>query len=265
MSSTTRLQAALTDLKEGVCSIYVWPVLGWQEVKQRYRRSTLGPLWLTLSTGALIGGMGPLYGRLLNQDTSSYVLYLATSFIIWLFLSGLVTESCQAFISAEGYIKQTRLPLTVHVMRVIWRNLIMFGHNLLIVLIVMLFYAPSSTSFLWVFPIGVAMIAINGLWCGMLLGLLCARYRDIPQIVTSLMQLALFMTPIFWKAEMLGKHQWAAEWNPLFYFLEIARLPLLGTVPSAHTWFVVGLITILGYLLMLVFFIRFRARIAYWV
>jgi len=265
MSSTTRLQAALSDLKEGVCSIYIWPVLGWQEVKQRYRRSTLGPFWLTLSTGALIGGMGPLYGRLLNQDISSYFLYLAASFIIWLFLSGLITESCQAFISAEGYIKQTKLPLTVHVLRVIWKNLIFFAHNMVIVVIVMLAYPPPALSLVWLFPVGIALIMVNGLWCGLLLGLLCARFRDIPQIVTSLMQVAMFLTPIFWKADMLGKHQWAATWNPIFHFLEVARAPLLGVAAGAQSWLVVFAVTILGSLVTLVFFTRFRARIAYWV
>ncbi len=264
-SNLSMLRLAITDICRGIGSIYIWPTLGWQEIKQRYRRSTLGPFWLTISTGALIAGMGPLYGRLLNQDISSYFLYLATSFIVWIFISNLITESCQTFISAEGYIKQTKLPLTVYVLRLVWRNLIVFAHNMLIVVLVMLFFSPPVTPSIWLFPVGVALIAINGIWCGLLLGLLCARFRDIPQIVMSVMQLALFLTPVFWKAEMLGSDQWAANWNPLFHFLEIGRAPLLGTTPSAQTLFAVGLVTILGCVLTLAFFSRFRARIAYWV
>src|SRR5262245_27779966 len=109
------LRNAVNDLLEGVLSLHVWPTLGWQEVKQRYRRSTLGPFWLTLSMGVLLGVMGPLYGRLFNQDVGNYFLYLAVGFVAWQTLSQLMSEGCTVFIASEGFIKSVRLPLTIHV------------------------------------------------------------------------------------------------------------------------------------------------------
>ncbi|MGI0015416.1 MAG: ABC transporter permease, partial [Nitrososphaera sp.] len=97
------LKLALKDLFEGIHSIYIWPMLGWQDIKQRYRRSVLGPFWLTISNAALLGGMGPLYGRLLGQDINTYFAYLAVGFIIWMLIAGIINDSCNAFISAEGY------------------------------------------------------------------------------------------------------------------------------------------------------------------
>lgn len=259
------LKLALKDLFEGIHSIYIWPMLGWQDIKQRYRRSVLGPFWLTISNATLIGGMGPLYGRLLDQDITTYFAYLAVGYVIWILIAGIIHDSCNAFISAEGYIKQVRLPFTVHVLRVVWKNVLILAHNFVIVILVVIIYVDGIDWRLLLAPLGVCLIAINGIWLGLLFGLLCARFRDIPQLVSSLLQIVFFLTPIMWRGEMLGRHQWVVQFNPIYHFLEITRAPLLaGAVPTT-SWIVVGGITLAGFILALLIFARYRARIAYWV
>jgi ABC-type polysaccharide/polyol phosphate export permease len=265
MEEKSNFRRAVDDIREGVKSTHVWPMLGWLEIKQRYRRSVLGPFWLTLSTAGLVLGMGPLYARLFNQDTSSYFQFLAVSFVVWQFIAGLITDSCQAFIAAEGYIKQIKLPLSVHVLRVVWKNLIIFAHNFIIVVLVLLYLQPPIGWHYLLAPLGVLILAINGVWLGLLLGLFCARFRDIPPIITSLIQVALFLTPIMWKPEMLGRLQWTVNLNPLYHYLEVVRAPLLGAVPTVTTWVAIFAMTIGGYVVTLAFFARFRARVAYWV
>lgn len=240
-------------------------MLGWLEIKQRYRRSVLGPLWLTISTGAMIAGMGPLYGRLFGLHIGDYFPYLAISFVVWLFIATLINDSCLSFISADGYIKQIKLPLTVHVMRTVWKNLIVLGHNFLIVVLVLLFYRPALGWPLLLVPLAVFVLALNGIWIGLLFGLLCARFRDIPPIVGSFVQVAFFLTPVMWKADMLGQHAWAADFNPVFHFLQIVRQPLIANDPAVTSWIAVLLVTVLGFAMALAMFSRFRARIAYWV
>jgi ABC-type polysaccharide/polyol phosphate export permease len=256
---------AARDLSDGIASIHVWPMLGWLEIKQRYRRSMLGPFWLTLSTGALVGGMGPLYGRLFGLDISTYFPFLAIGFVLWLFLAGLITDACNAFIAAEGYIKQVKLPFTVHVMRMVWRNLIIFAHNAVIVALVLLFWPPAATAHLLLIPPAILLIAVNGIWIGLALGLVCARFRDIPQIIASLVQVAFFLTPIMWPAGMLGKNQWAAAWNPFYHFLELVRSPLVAASTNWTSWAAALGITAAGCAATFLLFARYRARIAYWV
>jgi ABC-type polysaccharide/polyol phosphate export permease len=263
--SRLRLHLALKDIKEGICSFNIWGMLGWLEIRQRYRRSTLGPFWLTISTGVLIFGMGPLYGYLFKQNLSSYFPFLAVSIVLWAFISGLITESCNSYIAAEGYIKDLKLPYTVHVLRVVWRLLIMLAHNLIIVVIVLGYYRPSWGWELLLAPVAMLLIAVNGLWLGIFMGLLSARFRDIPLIVTSLVQIAFFLTPIFWKPAMLGQYQWTADLNPLFIFLEIVRAPLLGEPVRGYLWFAAIVLTLIGSGVTLLLFSRYRARIAYWV
>jgi ABC-type polysaccharide/polyol phosphate export permease len=256
---------AANDLKEGISSIHVWPKLAWLEIKQRYRRSVLGPFWLTISTGALIGGMGPLYGHLFSLNMSTYFPFLAVGFVVWQFLAGIITDACTAFISAEGYIKQMKLPFTVHILRMVWRNMIIFAHNAVIVFLVMLFWPPAVTWYLLLIPPAVLFIALNGIWIGVSLGLVCARFRDIPQIMGSLVQVAFFLTPVMWQAGMLGTKQWAVAWNPFYHFLEVVRSPLVAASTNWSSWAAVLGITIIGYTATFLLFARFRARIAYWV
>lgn len=263
-NSDSRLTKALRDIVHGTLSIHVWPMLAWQEIRQRYRRSMLGPFWLTISTGALIGGMGPLYGKLFGQHLASYFPYLAIGYILWMFIAGLVNEGCTAFTAAAGMIQQTSLPLSIHVLRVVHRNLITFAHNLIILVIILVFFPPPLSWDLLLFPAGVLMIALNGVWVGLLIGLFCTRFRDVPLIIQSVMQVAFFLTPVMWNANSLGHYKWFADWNPFTHFLAAVRDPLLGLPTPWESWAAVLVITVVGYCIAFAFFARYRARIAYW-
>jgi len=261
----TNRQLALEDLADGVASIHIWQALGWQEVIQRYRRSYLGPFWLTLSTGIMVGVMGPLYSKLFKLDMASYFPYLAVSMVLWQTISQVAQDSSNVFIAAEGYIKQVKLPYSVYVLRLVWKNLIVLMHNLVIVLLVILYFRPPLGYALFLFPIALFLFAANAVWVGIVLGMVCARFRDMPLIVTSLMQVAFFLTPIMWQPQMLGRYRWVVNLNPLYHVLETMRAPLTGTAIEPIPWIFVPCMTVLGYVLMFAFYSRFRARIAYWI
>lgn len=262
--SSGPLAKAVADLRQGLLAYRSWGLLGWYEIKQRYRRSFLGPFWLSISTAVMVGGMGPLYGRLFGQPISEFLPYIAVSMVVWQFISTTIIDSCQVFINAESYIRQIKLPLTLHVYRLIWKNLIIFFHNVAVVLPLVLIISPAINANLLLAPIGLLCLSANAVWLSLLLGILCARFRDIPLMVASVVQIAFFLTPVFWKAEMLGTHAWVADFNPFFHFLELVRAPMLGGQVSALTWIVVLGTTVIGYVLALMFFSRFRTRIAYW-
>ena len=258
-------EKAFRDLANGLVRSHLWRMLAWQEIRQRYRRSLLGPFWLTISMGIMLGAMGPLYGKLFGQDISSYLPHLAVGYVVWILISSLVNEGCNAFILSESLIKQAPMPLSVHVFRMIFRNLIISAHHLLIVAAVLVLYPPKAPWELLFAPVGVLAIAVNGVWVGLLLGILCARFRDIPLIVQSVMQVAFFLTPVLWKPGSLGGYAWIAIWNPFYSFVEIVRAPMLGLPVGADSLIVVLAVTIAGSALALALFARYRARIAYWV
>jgi ABC-type polysaccharide/polyol phosphate export permease len=258
------LGLALSDVVEGARASHLWGLLGWQDIRQRYRRSKIGPFWLTISMGVMVGSLGVLYAELFKMEVADYLPFIALGFMVWGLLSGLITEGCAAFIAAEGIIKQVGLPLSVHVYRVVWRNLIIFGHNAVIFLVVaVLFLIWPGWIGLLALP-GLAFLCLNGIWIGLLLGLVSARFRDVPQIVASVMQVAFFLTPIIWKPTLLPSRAMVLDLNPFFHFVELVRAPLLGQAPGLASWLAVLGMTLGGWLATLALYRRYRWRIAYW-
>lgn len=259
------LNKAGLDLRGGLERTSLWWSLAWQDTKQRYRRSFLGPFWITVSTGVLVGAMGPLYGALLGQDVASYLQHLAISMIVWTFISASINEAGVAFVGAEGYIKQVALPLSIHVFRLLAKNVVMLGHNALIIAVVLVFLPPAHWRDAWLFPFGLVLVLGNLFWISLLLAVLSTRFRDIPQLVTNIVQVAFFLSPIIWKAEMLGpKNRFVADFNPLYHFIEVIRAPLLGEPIHAISWIVTSSFLVLGSVAAFLVFARFRARVPYW-
>ncbi len=265
VASAMRVGRAADDLLRGLRLWRTWLALGWHDVRQRYKRSVLGPLWITLSMGITVAALGVLYARLFAQPIDTYLPFVALGFIVWGLISGLLLDACAVFVSAESYIRQIRLPLSFYVFRMVWRNLIVFAHNLLIfAVVVMLLPVDVGWHMLAALP-GLLLVALTGLWAGLLVGMVCTRYRDVPQLVASVVQVSFFLTPIVWQPGQLARNTWVVEVNPFFHFVDIVRAPLLGTLPAVSSWTTAVAITVVGALITFVVFARYRYRIAYWV
>ena len=262
---TVQLCRALKDIRDGWQHRELWGTLGLHEVRQRYRRSTLGPFWITLSMGIMVFALGILYGQIFGQVLNEYMPFLAAGFVIWGLISAIILGGCQAFIAAEGMIRQLNAPLSIYAYREVWTALIAFGHNILVFIVVALWYGITPTVYsLWVVP-ATLLVVVNGFWMVLFLGLLSARFRDVPLIIASVVQVLFFLTPVIWQPTMLPDRAILLELNPFYHLVEIMRGPLLGLAPSWSNWFPVILMAIFGWVITLIFYSAYRWRIAYWV
>ena len=259
-----QLIRAWEDILAGWRRRQLWGTIGLDHIRQKYRRSVLGPFWITLSMGVMVSALGLLYGKIFQQDLQEYLPYIASGFVVWGLISNLVLDGTRAFIVAEPMIRQITAPISVYVYRSLWSNLITFAHNIWIyVLIALWFGVFPGWEVLWVLP-ALVLLLINGLWVGLLFGLIGVRFRDFPLIVNSVVQVMFFITPIIWRPQMLPERAIILEYNPFYHFVEILRDPLLGSVPGWDHWVAVLLITLLGWLLTLAAYARYRWRIPYW-
>lgn len=256
---------AWRDLRVSLIDWRMWLLLGMNDIRQRYRRSRLGQFWITLAMAITIVTLGFLYAYLFHQPLADYLPYLGTSFVIWGLLANIVLDACSVFIGAEGYLRQVPLPKSVFVHRMLVRNGIIFLHNLLIVPPLYIYFGVPLHWSLLLGLIGIALILLNGIWIGLFLGTVCARFRDTPQIVASLVQVAFYLTPVMYRRIQLPeKWRWLFNLNPFQSFLDIVREPMLGHMPPLVAWEVCGVVTVGGFIATALFFSRFRARIIYW-
>lgn len=240
-------------------------MLGNQDIKLKYRRSTIGPFWITISMAVTIFSMGFLYGHLFKVNLDDYFPYLASGVIAWSFISTLILEGSTAFIDSETYIRNQDSFMCIFMMRLLLKNGVIFLHNMLVFIPIMLiFHMPVSFKLLLIIP-GLLFIAINALCWGTLVAIIGTRYRDFQPIVTSLIQVIFFLTPIMWMPSLLPeKFQWIVEYNPFNQFLNLIRAPMMNTVIDLQNLLVVLFVSVLGFLLYARFLRKYKHRIVFW-
>jgi ABC-2 type transport system permease protein/lipopolysaccharide transport system permease protein len=109
------------------------------------------------------------------------------------------------------------------------------------------------------------LLAIDGVFICIFFGMFSARFRDVPPIVASFVQVLFFVTPIFWPVEALGPYKDIAEYSPMFAAIDVIRAPLLGVAFAPHSWLILIGTTLVISALTFAFFARLRSRIAYWI
>ena len=255
---------ALMDLWTGLLQFNLWGLLGWADVRNQYRRSTLGPLWITLSTGIFVATLGLLYAGLFDRALEHYVPHLAIGYIIWGMIATFIESGAKCFISAERIIKQLAAPLSVHVYRLMWSTLLTVAHHAIIfVIVAMVFQITPTMQWLLVIP-GFLLIFATGMWVILFLGMLSARFRDVPQIVQSAVRVLFFLTPVIWMPETNAERAAFLTVNPFYHYIELVRAPLLNQPIDPLHWQVAGAITLVGWIFTLIVYRRFRPRVAYW-
>jgi lipopolysaccharide transport system permease protein len=252
------------DLLSGIRAWPLWTMLGWNDIRQRYRRSVLGPFWITISMAVFITLLGVIYSHIFKIELKNYMPFLALGYIMWGFISQTTSESFISFQESDRVIRQIRLPYSIYVLRVVWRNFIVFLHTIVIFIPVAIIFdvRPGFTGLL-ALP-GLALVYINQAWLTLSLAIICTRYRDVQQIVGTGIQIMLFTTPIMWPVSALGSAVIIAHVNPLYHMIELVRAPMLGHVPSTLSWLAVIACAIVGWTIAMLLLRRAARRLVFW-
>lgn len=259
-----QFQMALRDLRNSFGRIGLAWSLAWHDVASRYRGSVLGPFWITLSMGLMVLGIGFLYASLFNLPLNEFLPYVALGIVFFGVMTGTVNEGCDTFVLASGMLSQTSLPMLTFLWRTVFRNLINLAHHLVIVVGMLAYYGYWQTADVPLALVGVILMLLNASWMSLLAAIASARYRDIPQIVVSVMQFAIFMTPVFWMPSRFGKHQVFLDVNPFYHLLQAVRAPMLGETVQPQTYVVLVAMAVVGWLVTFAIFARTRRRLVHY-
>jgi ABC-type polysaccharide/polyol phosphate export permease len=255
------------DLVGGLRQWRLWGRLGWREVRLRYSRTVIGPFWSAISLGMFVVALGGVGSGLWSKSAAEYLPFLAAGMVVWVMIASIVTESCGLFAAGVSLYRQMQFNYSIMAYALVWRNAIVFAHNLMVFAILYLLFAvhlfvPSIILAI----IGLIILFANGVWVSILLGIFCLRYRDVQQLVTSLINICMFVTPIFWPPDRLKgiTRLLFVDFNPLYHIIDIVRSPLLGRVPALESYAAAVVITAVGWLVTFLLFNYFRKRITYW-
>jgi len=257
--------AGVADLVGGIRYWRVWHLIGIRELRHRYARSKLGQLWLMLSTAAMIAILTTVFALLFNQPISQLMPFVGIGVIMWNYLSQLLLECTSIFIGQPNLYRNQKMNFSVSIYSVIYRNTIMLAHSLIIIVVLIVaFDVPVNWYLLQIVPaLGLTWIAM--VWLGYLIAMMCVRYRDIIQVITTWLTVIFYITPVMWKPDFLPPQYHAIiDFNPLAQFLEILRNPFLGQPVSSYAWLSTAVIALGGGLIALTVIGRYQHRIIFW-
>jgi len=262
---STQLARFAQDFGRSFRQWRLWMHLGLNDIAKQYRRSFLGPVWITLNTGIFIVAFGLVGAQLFNTDVNAYLAYFATGYIFFTFFSSLISDGCSAFTGAESYLKQGSVPKLTFVMRVIVRALVLLAHNAVIIVAALLWMGSLGGVKLGWLLLGLFACILAAFFVVGILATLAARFRDIPMMVASALQVLFFLTPVMWRPEQLTERaKWLVVLNPLAIFLDLVRKPLLGEATSMQTLVSAAIVIAVLAGIFIPLFVVARRRIVYW-
>ena len=258
-----RLRAALADAAEGALHWPQWFTLGNLDIRLRFRRTGLGPIWTTLSFSILVAAIGFVYARVLGEEVRDYLPYLVLGLFAWSFVAAVLLEACDAFVHAEQVLKQIDVPRTAFVYRLVWRNLVLLAFNLVPVAAVLAWSGAAIPPSAPLALAGLLLLCANLAWMALLLALAAARFRGVSRIVYGLLPVGMLATPVIWRpaSEELRR---IVEWNPFHHAIELVRGPVLGAPPALAVWIAAAALALAGGFAALAALAAWRGRLTYW-
>ena len=261
---THTIHEGFLEIKGALPRHELWLYLAIQDIKLRYRRSMIGPWWVTISTGIMVLMLGFLWSHIFNQAIDTYLPYFTIGFIVWGWMSGQILDSAGGFLHFQGVIKQIKLPFPIFTLRCNVRQAIILLHNSLIIAAVLLFVGKGFSILSLLTIPNLILIQLNISLLSIVITIFCSRYQDMAQVVNVGMQIIFFFTPILWQVDSIKNKAYLAEWNPIYHWIELIRAPLLGSLPSLVDYLWSGFSVVILFILAIYYLGRYQSRIALW-
>jgi len=236
--------AGIKDFFSSMAQLPLVFYFSWGDTKARYRRSVLGPLWLVIGTGISVAGLG---------------------LVIWQFISGSIVESTSVFVRNATVIKNVETPLFIFPFQLLLRHIVNFAHNFIVILVVLMIFPPSvGVAQLLIVP-GLLLVVLNLFWIITFIGIISTRFRDIEPIVSALMPLLFFLSPVLYKPDYLGIMTDIAWVNPFAYFITLIRDPIQGVMPQGFVYLASIVMLVVGWAATLALLSSKRKKISLWI
>lgn len=241
-------------------------MLASQSVRTSYRRTKLGPFWISIQQIIFIIGLGFVYGQLFTIATKDLIPIIAFGVNIWTLISHLITSGANVYISSASELKSSDLPLTFFIFRSICFNFYIYLHSSISLVFLPILFddRPNFISILTT-PFLISTLVFNGVFLSMWLAPICTRYRDVASSIQVFVLLLFLSSPIHWESEKLTRHKWIANSNPIAWFVESFRNPLLGRELRTDYIVFILLLTIANVLSGTYAYGKLKSKIKYWI
>lgn len=254
----------IKDVKKGAENWRIWFALARNTIKMQYRRTVLGPFWITLQQTVLIVALGYIFASIQKENFASFFVYFAIGQTFWVLISSFVTSAGHTFVGINGLPYMTRAAVSNHIYLRFSGEMLKFFHNVIPLIVILVIFHKDTAINIPLFLCGFLLLMIFGFWVSALLGCLCLRFQDLGQAVTSIMQVMFFVTPVMYKSSRIPGGDKIADFNPFYNILVVIRGNLINEEITLFNWITVIIINIIGIIFTLWVLRKSRPKLAYW-
>lgn len=258
------LMAALKDVADGVRLAPLWWRLGLDQTASRFQRSVLGPFWMACNLLVIAFALAFVVSLLMGVDMSKSYPQVVAGLLAWSLVGTTIAEAQAIFLYNAGLMQSQRLPLTFYVFLHAQKAATNFLFQLIafwaVMLVMRKFVMPH-----WTLIPAVALMLLVVCFQGFIIAIPSTRFRDVAYMMSYVVQLLFYVTPVFWTVDHLSaRARRTVELNPLTHQVDLLRAPLLGHAPTASDWvWVLGTSGVLA-LIALFLLAVFRKRVVFW-
>ncbi|UTA49538.1 ABC transporter permease [Simiduia sp. 21SJ11W-1] len=222
---------ALNDIGDGLRRKDVWVELAKEDIGDQHKKTLLGPLWLLVNY--LLFACTFIYVFKMGGDIEGYTVHVAVGLLIWLYMSEVISQGVVLFGKEQSFIKGTRLPLTVYVLRLTTQSVIRAVYAF-VGCIALLFVGGFAFTETWYISIlGLILIIVSTPAVVYFFAFVGAFFPDVQFLVSNIMRIGMFLTPVFWVYDNAGGIRYLLySWNPFTYYIELVRAPLMSASPD---------------------------------
>ena len=201
-----------------------------------YKQTILGPLWFfvqplltTIMFTLVFGQMGGF-----STDGLPQPLFYMAGITAWNYFADCLTKTSTVFKDNAQIFGKVYFPRLIMPLSIVVSNLVRFGVQFLLFLLVMGYYAIKGTDFnitwaIGLFPVVVLLMALLGLGAGMVISAMTTKYRDLAFLLTFGVQLLMYATTVIYPLSAApAKYKWLIAANPMTPLIETFRYGFLG-------------------------------------
>jgi lipopolysaccharide transport system permease protein len=244
-------------------------ILVFRNFVAQYKQTLLGPVWFFIQPMLTTLTFMVIFGAIAQIPTGGIPqpLFYLSGVVIWTYFADCLVKTSTVFKDNAGVFGKVYFPRLIIPLSIIVSNLIKFALQSLLFLLVLLYYVffraeefqLHTTSFLFMLPVFLLLMALLGLSLGMIISSLTTKYRDLAFLVAFGVQLLMYATPVVYPLDSERVRNIAGnflQWNPLAPIFEGVRKGLFGT--GFFEWWYFGYAVAVTVVLMFVAIIVFN-------
>ena len=205
--------------------------LTWREIKIRYKQTAIGVFWAILQPVLTTVIFTAIFSQFARFDTSQvpYALFALSGLLVWLYVNSAVSNASTSLISNIPLVTKVYIPRVILPLSMVLSGLVDLLIGLLILFCVLPFYGIVPTWQTLLAPLFVIQGVFLALSFGILFAALNVRFRDVKHALPFLLQVWMFMSPVFYPVDMLPNNwRWLFSFNPMYGVLQGFRASVLG-------------------------------------